>query len=143
MYEPILSRMKVCMKEKGRKKMATLVLTDEQALESVIECLLEHVSIDMQGECTEETLFYPYSDCEDRTVLFAWLVKRLLGLEMVGLNYPGHVATAVHLPKEVKGDHVVYKGKKYAVTDPTYINASVGISMPDYNNVKPRVIPIK
>ena len=91
----------------------------------------------------EETIYYPYSDCEDRTVLFAWLVKRLLGLEMVGLNYPGHVATAVHLHQEVKGDHVVYNGKKYAVTDPTYINASVGMSMPDYNNVKPRVIPIR
>jgi hypothetical protein len=33
------------------------VLTDEQALSEVIECLLEHVSIDMQGDCDEETVF--------------------------------------------------------------------------------------
>ena len=37
----------------------------------------------------EETIYYPYSDCEDRSVFFAWLVKSLLGLEVVGLNYPG------------------------------------------------------
>jgi hypothetical protein len=37
--------------------MSECVLTDEQALHEVIECLLEHVSIDMQGECDEETVF--------------------------------------------------------------------------------------
>ncbi len=37
--------------------MKTAVLTDEQTLEKVIEELVEHVSIEMQGECTEETLF--------------------------------------------------------------------------------------
>jgi putative transposase len=37
--------------------MSERVLTDEQALDEVIDCLLEHVSIDMQGECDEETVF--------------------------------------------------------------------------------------
>lgn len=37
--------------------MNTPVLNDEQTLEHVIESLEEHVSIDMQGDCTEETLF--------------------------------------------------------------------------------------
>ncbi len=32
------------------------VLNDEQTLESVLEVLMEHISIDMQGECDEETL---------------------------------------------------------------------------------------
>jgi len=49
----------------------------------------------------EESLFYPYSDCEDRSVLFAWLVQHLLGLEIVGLSYPGHIATAVHFNGQV------------------------------------------
>ena len=43
----------------------------------------------------EETLFYPGSNCKDRAVLFAFLVRNLLGLEVVGLHYPNHVATAV------------------------------------------------
>ena len=37
--------------------MSEPVLTDEHTLTEVIECLLEHVSIDMQGECDEETVF--------------------------------------------------------------------------------------
>lgn len=37
--------------------MSEPVLTDEQTLREVIECVLEHVSIDMQGECDEETVF--------------------------------------------------------------------------------------
>ncbi len=90
----------------------------------------------------EETIYYPYSDCEDRSVLFAWLVRRLLGLEVIGLNYPGHVATAVHM-KQGAGDHVTHNGKRYTVTDPTYINASAGMTMPDYKNTKPGIILIQ
>ena len=91
----------------------------------------------------EETIYYPYSDCEDRSVLFAWLVRRLLNLEVVGLNYPGHVATAVQMKHHVEGDYVTYKGKRYTVTDPTYINATAGMTMPDYRNTKPGVILIR
>ena len=91
----------------------------------------------------EETIFYPYSDCEDRSVLFAWLVKRLLGLEVVGLNYPGHVATAVQLKHTAEGDSVIYNGKRYTVADPTYINATVGMTMPEYKNARPDIILIK
>ena len=34
----------------------------------------------------EETFYYPYCDCEDRAVLYAYLVKELLGLDIVLLN---------------------------------------------------------
>jgi len=88
----------------------------------------------------EETLFYPYSDCEDRAVLFAWLVKSLLNLDVVGLDYPGHVAAAVHFNENVAGDSVSYKGKRYVITDPTYINANAGMTMPDFKRYKPSVI---
>ena len=88
----------------------------------------------------EETLFYPYSDCEDRAVLFAWLVKSLLNLDVVGLDYPGHVAAAVHFTEDVAGDSVLYKGKRYVVTDPTYIKASTGMTMPNFKQYKPAVI---
>ncbi len=92
----------------------------------------------------EETLFYPYSDCEDRAVLFAWLVRSLLGLEVIGLDYPGHVATAVRLSGQQDGnrneDWVEHMGQVYTVADPTYINANAGMTMPDYKNVKPSLI---
>lgn len=90
----------------------------------------------------EETLFYPYSDCEDRSVLFAWLVNRLLGLDVVGLDYPGHVATAVRFNGRVEGDSVSYNGKVYTVADPTYVNATAGMTMPGFGHAAPKVIPV-
>lgn len=88
----------------------------------------------------EETLFYPYSDCEDRAVLFAWLVKSLLNLDVVGLDYPGHVAAAVKFNETVKGDNINYNGERYVITDPTYVNANAGMTMPDFKKYKPKVI---
>ena len=88
----------------------------------------------------EESLYYRYTDCEDRAVLFAWLVRDLLGLDVIGLDYPGHVATAVQFTVPVQGDAVMFNGKKYIVADPTYIKAVVGMTMPDYRKVRPTVI---
>ncbi|MDH3326587.1 MAG: hypothetical protein OEM38_07720, partial [Gammaproteobacteria bacterium] len=90
----------------------------------------------------EESLFYPASDCEDRAFLFAWLVQDLLGLDVVGLLYPGHMATAVRLNMKVNGDTFVYKGKNYLVADPTYINANIGNAMPNFKKSKPEFIEI-
>ena len=89
----------------------------------------------------EETLYYPYCDCEDRSIIFAYLVKKLLGLEVIGLDYPGHIATAVKIDN-VPGDYVTVNGKKYLICDPTYINANIGMSMPRYKNVKPEIVQI-
>lgn len=91
----------------------------------------------------EETMYYPYSDCEDRAVMFAWMVRSLIGLEVVGLDFPGHIAAAVKFSTPVTGDKVRHKGKTFVVTDPTYINASAGMTMPDYKRVKPKVISFR
>ena len=78
----------------------------------------------------EESLFYPFCDCEDRSILLSHLVRDLLGLDVVLVYYPGHLAMAVHFNENEVGDHVTYNGKKFVVCDPTYIGASVGESMP-------------
>lgn len=88
----------------------------------------------------EETIYYPYSDCEDRAVLFSFLVKNLTGLEVVGLDYPGHIAAAVRFPTQVPGESVTYQGKRFTVCDPTYINAGAGMCMPQFKSVTPNVI---
>ena len=90
----------------------------------------------------EETIYYNYSDCEDRSILFAFLVKQLFSLEVIGLDYPGHIATAVKFNGDYDGDFVLYKNKKYIVCDPTYINANAGMCMPRYVKEKPKVIVI-
>ncbi len=90
----------------------------------------------------EEVIAYPYSDCEDRSALFAWLVTEYTDAEVVGLQYEGHLATAVCFGNDVNisGDRFLYAGKRYYVCDPTYINASIGMTMPQFKNVTPEII---
>lgn len=90
----------------------------------------------------EETLYYPYSDCEDRSILYARLVRELLGLDVVFLHYPGHLATAVCFEEDVQGDHIVLDDKKYIVCDPTYINATIGMQMPTMNGCEVKIVRI-
>ena len=90
----------------------------------------------------EEMLYYPYSDCEDRSVFFAYLVRKLLGLEVVGLDYPGHISTAVRIDGKVYGDYVYRKNTRYTVCDPTYINAGIGMAIPKFKKFKPKVVEI-
>ena len=91
----------------------------------------------------EECIFYHYSDCEDRSVLFAYLVRNLIGLEVVWLDFPGHIATAVRFNTDVNGDSVMYQNQKYIICDPTYINANAGMCMPKFKNTTLSVIGIK
>jgi hypothetical protein len=88
----------------------------------------------------EETLYYPYADCEDRAVLFSRLVRDLCGLEVVLLYYPGHLAAAVQFTEDVAGDYLLYDHRRYVVCDPTYIGAPVGRTMPGMNNQEAQVI---
>ena len=88
----------------------------------------------------EETLFYPYSDCEDRAVLYAILVRDLVGLDVALVYYPGHLATAVNFDTEVGGDSVNIDGRSFTICDPTYIGAGIGKQMPGLNYDKVEVL---
>lgn len=91
----------------------------------------------------EETLFYPYADCEDRSILLSRLVRDLLGLKTVLIYYPGHLAMAVRFNMDVSGDYVELNGERYIVCDPTYIGARVGMTMPDMDNKTAKAILLK
>ncbi|MBR5216682.1 MAG: hypothetical protein IKV80_10750 [Bacteroidales bacterium] len=90
----------------------------------------------------EEVIAYPYSDCEDRSALFAWLVTTYTDAKVVGLQYEGHLATAVCFGDNVNisGDAFSYAGKKYYVCDPTYINATIGMTMPQFKDKMPKIV---
>lgn len=78
----------------------------------------------------EETLFYPYCDCEDRSILFSHLIRDLLGIDVALVYYPGHLATAVCFDDEVEGETLIINNRKFTICDPTYIGAPVGAQMP-------------
>ena len=91
----------------------------------------------------EESLFYPFCDCEDRTILFSYLIRDLLDLDVVLVYYPGHLYTAVCFNEDVTGDYIMVNGRKFTVADPTYYNANVGKTMSKMDNSKAKVILLK
>lgn len=121
----------------------------------------------------EESLCYDATDCDDRSVLYAVLLRLLVPeVEVVGLNFPLHVCTAVafpagmekdtavlffsergdtlleggmtHLPDALRegADFIVWKGRRYYVADPTYIGADIGEAMPVFKRIEPKVIEV-
>ena len=90
----------------------------------------------------EETLYYPYCDCEDRSILFTRLIRDLLGLKCILVYYPGHLASGVHFTEDVKGDYISVDGERYTICDPTIIGAGapVGRTMSTMNNSTAHVI---
>lgn len=88
----------------------------------------------------DETFYHPYCDCEDRAMLYAVLVRDLLGLDAVLLDYPNHIASAVRFTESVSGDYITLDGHKFVICDPTYIGAPVGVCMDQYKNVAPEII---
>lgn len=91
----------------------------------------------------EETLHYPGCDCEDRSVLFARLVRDLLHLPVALVFYPGHLATAVCIPGEVQGEHFVIAGQCFTLCDPTYIHAPAGLPMPGMKSQEAKVMVLE
>lgn len=89
----------------------------------------------------EETLFYPFSDCEDRVVLYSTLIRDLLHLDTVLLYYPGHLAMAVCFGEEVGGKTLQAGGKTYVYCEPTCSGyAPVGWCPPALSALSPVVI---
>ena len=91
----------------------------------------------------EETFFYPYCDCEDRAILLSHLVRDLVGLDVVLVYYPGHLAMAVEFKEPVQGAGYMVNGRKFIVCDPTYIGADVGEEMPNVKGKGANVILLK
>lgn len=92
----------------------------------------------------EETLFYPYCDTEDRSILLSRLIRDVVGLDVLFVYYPEHTAIAVCFTDEyVKGTFVVKDGRYYVICDPTYIGSNVGEEMPMVEGKEKTVAPLK
>ncbi len=90
----------------------------------------------------DEALYYPYTDCEDRAVLFSQLVNHYTMLTTVGLEYPDHVSVAVKFKEPIMGDYLILNNDKYFICDPTYLGAEIGMAMDSMKKSKPIIIPV-
>lgn len=89
----------------------------------------------------DENFYYPYNDCEDRAIMFARLVKTVLGLEAVYLEFPQHLAAAVRFSPGVMitGTTVSVDGDTYVVCDPTCIGGRAGYLPPEFAGSSPKI----
>ena len=88
----------------------------------------------------EENFFYSKNDCDDRSILFAFLVHSLLGLDVQIVEYPGHECTGVRFTDCLSyGNGYYYGDDYYLICDPSYVGAGIGKCMPKYRSVRPRV----
>lgn len=83
----------------------------------------------------DETIYYPYADCEDRAILFTRLVRDLVGLDAILIYYPGHLASAIAFNGDEPGDYITLNGRRFTVCDPTFVTgAPVGRTGSNYDN---------
>lgn len=61
-------------------------------------------------------------------------------MEVIGLDYPDHIATAVKFRGNISGDAILVEGVKYIICDPTFIGANIGQCMPGYRGIEPDII---
>lgn len=88
----------------------------------------------------EEMVYYLKCDCEDRAIFYSYLLHNVAGIENHIISYPGHEATALTLPDDdLRGTSYDHGGKKFFISDPTYIGASIGMCMPDFLNTAPTI----
>lgn len=88
----------------------------------------------------EEMLYNGAGDCEDRSALFAALLRRYTKLDFIGLCYPNHITVAVNLSTCAAPALIQYKGRPFYHCDPTYLGAGCGRAMPSVIGLKPEII---
>lgn len=95
-----------------------------------------------RGEHTSsihETLVSDFSDCEDRSILLAALIRGVLGFEVVVLEFPNHITLGVHFPDFIPDEQdevYTYNGKRYLSSDPSCFGA-LGSANPDFKGKDP------
>ncbi len=91
----------------------------------------------------EESLHYPYCDCEDRSILLTRIIRDILGLKCILIYYPGHLASAIEITQgNPTGDYIQYQNRRFFIADGTIVGhgASVGKTMSGMNNASAKII---
>lgn len=88
----------------------------------------------------EENFYYPKNDCEDRSIIYTYLLWNALGVENQLLAFPGHESASVTIPgAEISGTSYTHEGKRFFISDPTYIGARTGQCMRQFETTAPKI----
>jgi len=87
----------------------------------------------IQSRFAEEIIASKSGDDRSKAVLFSSLVRILLRLPVIGVQIPGCFSTAICFDKPIDGDYYFLNRRKYLITDPTFIDAPIGVMMPEFS----------
>lgn len=90
----------------------------------------------------EEIIALKSGDDRSKSVLFSWLIRVLLRLPVVGVEYPGYFSAAVCYDTPVEGNYYYLNKEKYCITDPTFLNAPIGVVVPEFEGLVPELIDL-
>lgn len=90
----------------------------------------------------EEIIASKSGDDRSKAVLYSWLVRVLLHLPVVGVQFPDYYSTAVCYDTPLDGNYYLLNREKYYITDPTYLNAPIGVTMPVFEGSTPHLIDL-
>ena len=76
-------------------------------------------------------------DERGKSVLFSWLVRILLQSPIVGIKFPGYFTTAINFDEPLDIDFYIFNKKKYYITDPTFREAPIGVTLPELSGQTP------
>lgn len=101
----------------------------------------EHFGRAERPQAPEEILHNSYSDCEDNSALFAYLVNAFTNCEVMGVLYSDHATTAVRFKKErPNGYYLPAPYDDFLICDATFYGSYIGQSMPQYIGVMPETV---
>ncbi len=94
------------------------------------------------GRFAEEVIAAKSGDARGKSVLYSWLVRTLLRLPVVGVQFPGYYSTAVCYDEPLDGDSYLWRTGKYIFTDPIFLNAPIGVMMSEFDGLSPLLIDL-
>ena len=95
----------------------------------------------LPGPFPVEVIASKSGDDKGKAVLFSWMVRNLLQLPVIGVQFPGCFSTAVGFD-QLEGDGFYWKHCKYILADPTFQNAPIGVLMPELSGLTPQLIEL-
>ena len=105
-------------------------------------CSAENKEGSGSGRFAEEVIASKSGDDRAKAVLFSWLIRTLLKLPVVGLQFPGYYSAAVCFNEPFEGDSYFWRQRNYVVTDPTFVNGPIGVMVPELRDLTAQLIDL-
>jgi len=90
----------------------------------------------------EEILASKSGNDENKAVLLSLLVRILLQLPVVGVQFPDYFSAAICYDIPLDGNYYYLNREKYYITDPASINAPIGAILPEFKGLIPQLIDL-